>query len=148
MTEHLQMSAFCVYLWILRSFWEYLFYRAPLWNCLFHLQIAEFQPVNTVKNSCAFQAFNTRTRSRHSKVLIYLKTLKTIKLYVKKLICNEIMKCQPASLWRKTLFTHPPSCILSSFSQNASRLLLPKRLWKCASAISFRKHKRKLVLLL
>ena len=27
------------------------------------------------------------------------------------------------------------------FSQNASRLLFPKRLWKCASTISFRKYK-------
>ena len=49
---------------------------------------------------------------------------------------------------RKNSFTHPPSCILPSFSQNASRLLLPKRFWKCASTISFRKYKQKVVLLL
>ena len=47
----------------------------------------------------------------------------------------------------KNSFTHTPSCILPSFSQNASRLLLPKRLWKCVSTISFRKYKRKVVLL-
>ena len=32
------------------------------------------------------------------------------------------------------------------FSKNASRLL-PKRLWSCASKISFRKYKQKIVLL-
>ena len=53
----------------------------------------------------------------------------------------------------KNSFTHTPSCTLrsfsqnSSFSQNTSRLLLPKRFWKCASTISFRKYKRKVVLL-
>ena len=53
----------------------------------------------------------------------------------------------------KNSFTHAPSCTLPSFSQNSSfskntsRLLLPKRLSKCASTISFRKYKRKVVLL-
>ena len=53
----------------------------------------------------------------------------------------------------KNSFTHTPSCILpsfsknTSFSQNTSRLLLPKRLWKCKSTISLRKYKRKVVLL-
>ena len=42
----------------------------------------------------------------------------------------------------KSSFTHPPSCILPSFSKNTSRLLLPKNLWKCASRISLRKYKR------
>ena len=40
----------------------------------------------------------------------------------------------------------PPSCILLSLPHNASRLLLPKRLLKCANSISFRKYKRKVVL--
>ena len=48
---------------------------------------------------------------------------------------------------KKNSFTHPPSCILPSFSQNVSRLLFPMRLWKFASTISFRKYKRKVVLL-
>ena len=39
------------------------------------------------------------------------------------------------------------SCILLSFSQNASRLLLPMRLWKCTSTVSFRKYKQRVVLL-
>ena len=53
----------------------------------------------------------------------------------------------------KNSFTYTPSCIFTllsqnaSFYQNASRLLLPKRLWKCESTISFRKYKRKVVLL-
>ena len=41
------------------------------------------------------------------------------------------------------MFTYPSSCILPSFSQNAPGLLLPKKLWKCASTISFSKYKRK-----
>ena len=49
--KHIRMAASCVYLWILRSFSDHLFYRAPLGNCLFHLQIAQFQPPNTVKKS-------------------------------------------------------------------------------------------------
>ena len=47
--EHLWMTA-SSYLWILRSFSEHLFYRAPLGNCLFHVQDAEVQPAYTVKN--------------------------------------------------------------------------------------------------
>ena len=37
------------------------------------------------------------------------------------------------------------SQILRSFSKNASRLLLPKRLLKCANKISFRKYEQKVV---
>ena len=51
-------------------------------------------------------------------------------------------------VYEKNSFTHPPSCILPSFSQNASRLLLLKRLWKYASTISFRKFKQKVLLVL
>ena len=69
------------------------------------------------------------------------------KLFVKKLFCNEVARSQPASLRKKNSFTYPPSCILSSFFRNASRLLLPRRLWKCASTISFRNYKWKVVLL-
>ena len=53
----------------------------------------------------------------------------------------------------KNSFTHTPSCILPSFSkntlfsQNTSWSLLPKRLWKCESIISFQKYKRKVVIL-
>ena len=34
---------------ILRRFSDYLFYRAPLGSCLFHLQVALFQPPDTIK---------------------------------------------------------------------------------------------------
>ena len=49
------------------------------------------------------------------------------------------MKLRDASMevYEKNSFTHPLSCILLSFSQNASRLFLSKSLWKCASTISF-----------
>ena len=62
--KYLRMSASCVYLWILRSYSDHLFYRAPLGNCLFHLQVAQFQPIHTLKKwfyskkvISAFQAF-------------------------------------------------------------------------------------------
>ena len=59
------------------------------------------------------------------------------------------MKLREANLqvYEKNSFTHPPSCILLLFSRNASRLVLPKRLLKCASKISFWKYKQKVVLL-
>ena len=59
------------------------------------------------------------------------------------------MKLRNAKLqvFEKYFFTYLPSCILPSFSKKASQLLPPKRLWKCASKISFRKYKQKVVLL-
>ena len=51
---------------------------------------------------------------------------------MKRLLCIEVARCL---------------CILPSFSWNPLRLLFPKRLWKCASKISFRKYIWKLVLL-
>ena len=45
------MTTSCVYLWILRSFSDHLFYRAPLGNCLFHLQVAEIQHPHIVKSA-------------------------------------------------------------------------------------------------
>ena len=43
------------------------------------------------------------------------------------------MKFRDANLQvhEKNSFTNPPLCVLPSYSQNKSRLLLPKRLWKC-----------------
>ena len=81
LTEHLLMTTSCVYLWILRSFSEHFFYREPPENSmLYHVQVAEFQPPDTVKSysTDAFQAFYKRTRSSHSKAFIYLKSLKTV----------------------------------------------------------------------
>ena len=48
--EHLRIIASCIYLWILRSFSEHFFYKAPLGSCLFHVRVAEFQPLDTLKN--------------------------------------------------------------------------------------------------
>ena len=62
-----------------------LFYGAPLGNCLFHVQVAEFQPPDSVKNyfTDAFQALYTRMRSSHLQTFIYLKSLK--------IICQEVL---------------------------------------------------------
>ena len=48
LADHLRMTASCVYLKILRIFSEHLIYRATLGNCLFYLQVAEFQPPDTI----------------------------------------------------------------------------------------------------
>ena len=81
LTEHLRMTASCVYLWILRSFSEHLFYTG---DCLFHVKVAGFQPAYKIKNyfTGAFQAFCTRTRSSHSKAFIFVKCLK--------IVCEEV----------------------------------------------------------
>ena len=50
MTEYLRMTTYCVYLRILRSFLEHLFYRVPLGNCLFHVQVTGIQPPDAIKN--------------------------------------------------------------------------------------------------
>ena len=53
----------------------------------------------------------------------------------------------PTCKFTKKLF-HISSFLYFAFiSENASRLLLPKRLSKCASKISFRKYKQKVALL-
>ena len=36
------MIASCVYLWNLRSFSEHFFYKVPMGNCLFHVQVTYF----------------------------------------------------------------------------------------------------------
>ena len=65
--------------------------------------------------------------------------------------CYEVARCPEAGanlqVNEKNYFTHLSSCILRSFSQNTSELLLPKRLWKSESTISFWKCKWKVVLL-
>ena len=66
------------------KFSENLFYRVPLRNCLFHVQVEGFQQADTVKNNFAraFQAFYTWMRSSYSKEFIYLKSLE--------IICEEV----------------------------------------------------------
>ena len=81
-------------------------------NCLLHVQVAEFQPPDTVKklfHSC-FSSILYKTRSSHSKAFIYLNPWK---LSVKKLICNEVARCQSPSV-RKKLF-HTSSFMYFAF---------------------------------
>ena len=88
------------------KFLEHFFYKAPLGNCFFPVQVdAEFQPLlDTVKNyfTDAFQAFYTRTRISHLKAFIYLKSLKTI--------CEEInlqWSCEmPTCKFTEKRFSH------------------------------------------
>ena len=135
------MTASCVYLWILRGFSEHFFHRASPGNCYCMSKLQNSTKYSKkLLHTGSFQAFCTRSRSSHSKVFIYLRSLKT----KKKLICNEVARCHPVILRKKHF--HTSSYFLPSFSQNASRLLLSKRLWKCMSTILFRKYKRKVVL--
>ena len=62
------------------KFFRTLLYRAHPRNCYFHVQVAEFQPPDIVKNysTGAFQTFYTRLRISHSKAFIYLKSMKTV----------------------------------------------------------------------
>ena len=55
------------------------------------------------------------------------------------------MKLRDANLQvnEKNSFANPPSCILPSFSKNASRLLLPKRLSKVCKQLFFQKKRAK-----
>ena len=137
MKEHLQMVAPGIYLWICRSFSEhlrtaYFIYKLQDFNQhikLFHRYLSRF---------CK------RTRSNYSKVFIWLKPLKVICEEVNLQWSCEMLAC---TFTKKIYFTHLPSCILPSFSKNASRLLLPKSLWKGASTLSFRKYKQKVLLL-
>ena len=146
MTEHLWMIASEVSLWILRSSSEHLYYTASPRNSLFHVQAVELQPSDSVKSyfTGTSQAFSVRTRSSHSKAFIYLKCFE--------MICEEVnlywsCNMQTCKFTKETPFTYPPSCTLPSFSKNASRLLLSKRLWKDAIKTSFKKYKQKVVLL-
>ena len=98
--KHLRLTASCVYLCILRSFSNHFLHKAPLGNCLFHLQVAEIQPPHTIKEhfTSAFQAFYTRRRRRRrSSYLKEFPYLKSQKLSVKKLIYNKAARSQPAS---------------------------------------------------
>ena len=105
MTEHLRITGFCIYLWVLRRFSKHLFYKESLENCFFHVQVAEFQSADAIKNffASAFQAFYTRTRSSHSKVFIYVKPMKIILEEV--IIRNKVARCQHEGLWKKLFRT-------------------------------------------
>ena len=95
MTKHLRMTVSCVYLRILTSFSEHLFYTLT---------------------SCTSSKISTNRYSKKATSLVIFKhfvqqlevaicrrsfTLNSWKLSVEKLICNEVARCQPASLWKK-----------------------------------------------
>ena len=87
-----------------KKFSEHLLYRAILENYLFHVQVAEFRSVDTVKVYFrgAFEAFYKGTWSSFPEAFIYLKCLKII---CDQLICNEVLRCQPVRLWKKLFHT-------------------------------------------
>ena len=99
-----------VFLLILQNFYKYLFFWQNTSRWLLLVFISEF--------TGAFQVFYARSRSSHSKAFICLKSLKTVCKEV-----NLLWSCEmpTRNFMKKSSFTHPPSCILPSFSQNASR---------------------------
>ena len=62
------------------TFFRTLVLQSSSGKVLFHVQVAEFQLPDSVKNffTGAFQAFYIRSRSSHLKAFIYLKSLKTL----------------------------------------------------------------------
>ena len=91
-----------LYRWLLFGFickfWD-VFQNTSFIEHLWETSYLMLQPANTVKIyfTGAFQTlqtFCTRTRSSHSKAFIHVKSI-----FVKKLIHNEVARCQPASLW-------------------------------------------------
>ena len=112
MAAHLWVTASCAYLWILRTFSDHLFYNAPMGNCLFHSQVL-FK--HFIQEEVAIWRLSC--------------TWNTWKLSVKKLICNEVERCQPASL-RKNLFHTFSFMLLSSFSQNTHDYFFPEETLK------------------
>ena len=82
---NLQTTASCVYLQFLRSFSDHSFYRTPLGNCLFPLQVVKFQPPHRVKKyfTSSFKSFYTRRYANsYSKAFMHLEPLI--------IICEEV----------------------------------------------------------
>ena len=65
---------------------------------------------------------------------------------MKRLIRNEVARCQPASLRKKLFHMSSFKYFAFIFYKRTSRFFLLKRLWKCASKIYFRKYKQKVAL--
>ena len=88
------------------AFFKILFLKSTSEKLLFYVQVAEFQPPDTVQNyfTDTFQAFYTRMRSSHSKAFIYLKSLKTVCEEVNLLWSCEIKTC---NFTKENSFAHP-----------------------------------------
>ena len=128
----------------MRSFSEYLVYRAPLRNCLFHVQVTQ---ISTSR-------YSLKLFHRCYSNILYKNEKYPIKgVHLLKILENYlwggwfVMKLPTYKFTKKNSLTSPPSWILPSFSKSTWRLLLPKRLSTCASKTSLRKNKRKVVLL-
>ena len=83
---------------ILRSFSDHLFYRGPLGNYSFHVQVAELQPPDIIKSisQVLFQALYPKTRRSYFEAFMKIPE-NPRKLSVNKLIYNEAARCRPAS---------------------------------------------------
>ena len=129
LTERLRMTASCVYQWILRSFPEHLFYRAPFSTTRYSKKLFHrcFLSILYKNEKYPFEG-------------VHLLKIPENCLWR---ICNEVARCQYVSLQKKRLLhiLHHVSWLYFL------RIYLQKRLWKCASTISSRKYKRQVVLL-
>ena len=131
------MTTSSVYLW---SFSGHLFYREYLWETAIscRYEVSEFKKFQNVNHQIQWKTIPQTLFIQDQEVAIQRRpfTYNLWKLFLKKLICNEVARCLPATL-RTSSFMY----FVFIFSKNASRLLLPKRFWKCLSTISFRKYK-------
>ena len=96
------MTAFCVYLQILGSFPEHLFYRIYPGDCLFHAQVAGFQPAYTIKTISQILLKNLIQERKVAKQRCSFNPNPS-KFYMKKLIRSAVVRCQFTSLQKKTL---------------------------------------------
>ena len=88
-----------LFLVFISEFWgvfQSTYYRIFRRNYLFHVQVKKLEPPDTLENyfSRSFQTFYRRTRNCHSKLFIYLKSLKTT---------NEVWRCQALNLRNKRI---------------------------------------------
>ena len=140
----LSLDALLVCLFINDPGWLLLVFTCPfsevIQNTFFIEQctIARFESAYTIKNyfTCTFEEVAFRRCSFDKNLW---------KLFVKKLIRNEVARCQHASL-RKKLFHMPLTYFAFIFSEHIM-ITSSKKCWKWASTDFFRKNKRKVVLL-
>ena len=89
------------------SFSDHLFCRAPLGNCLFHVQVVEFQPPDTIKSilQALFKHF-IRKRDNRSQMFFKIGVLKNFAIFTEKQLCWPL----------QAFFYRTPTVVASGFS--------------------------------
>ena len=102
LTEHLPPDDCFLCLSVnFKTFFRRLLLQSTSGKLLFYVQVAEFQPPDTVK-TISQVLFKYFIQDREPAIRRRLFTKNSWKLFVKKLICYEVARCQPA--YEKKLF--------------------------------------------